>query len=184
MARSGSSSTEKRWVEAEDDRQDVIGETGRQRAEGLRAGRRSRIYADPHNRDRVYVLNTGCYSSDDGGKTYKTIRTPHGDNHDLWIAPNDAARMINGNDGGANVSVNSGETWTGQRYPTAQIYHVVTTAHIPYHVCGAQQDNSTACVPSNGNGDDFYDVGGGKADTSPRIRAIRMCSMPAVMAGC
>jgi photosystem II stability/assembly factor-like uncharacterized protein len=123
----------------------------------------SRIYADPKSKDRVYVLNTGFYVSDDGGKSYKTLRTPHGDNHDLWIAPNEPSRMINGNDGGANVSTNGGETWTGQRYPTAQIYHVVATAHIPYHVCGAQQDNSTACVPSNGNGDDFYQVGGGES---------------------
>jgi photosystem II stability/assembly factor-like uncharacterized protein len=123
----------------------------------------TRIYADPKNRDRVYVLNTGCYRSDDGGKTFKAIRVPHGDNHDLWIAPNDPARMINGNDGGANVSVNGGDSWTAQRYPTAQLYHVVTTAHIPYHVCGAQQDNSTACVPSNGSGDEFYQVGGGES---------------------
>ena len=123
----------------------------------------SRIYADPRNRDRFCILNTGFYTSDDGGKTFKTVRVPHGDNHDLWISPNDPSRMINGNDGGANVSVNGGETWTDQRYPTAQIYHVVTTAHIPYHVCGAQQDNSTACVPSNGTGDDFYDIGGGES---------------------
>jgi photosystem II stability/assembly factor-like uncharacterized protein len=59
--------------------------------------------------------------------------------------------------------MNGGDTWTAQRYPTAQLYHVVTTAHIPYHVCGAQQDNSTACVPSNGNGDEFYQVGGGES---------------------
>jgi photosystem II stability/assembly factor-like uncharacterized protein len=123
----------------------------------------TRVYADPKNRDRVYVLNTGFYRSDDGGKTFRTIRVPHGDNHDLWIASSDPQRMINGNDGGANVSMNGGDTWTAQRYPTAQIYHVVTTAHIPYHVCGAQQDNSTACVPGNGNGDEFYQVGGGES---------------------
>jgi photosystem II stability/assembly factor-like uncharacterized protein len=123
----------------------------------------SRIYADPRNRDRVYVLNTGLYRSDDGGKAYITIRPPHGDNHDLWIAPDDPLRMINANDGGANVSMNGGETWTAQRYPTAQLYHVVTTPHIPYHVCGAQQDNSTACMPINGNGDEFYEVGGGES---------------------
>ena len=123
----------------------------------------TRIYADPKNRDRVYVLNTGCYRSDDGGKTWKAIRVPHGDNHDLWIAPGNTSRLINGNDGGANVSVNGGETWTAQRYPTAQLYHVATTAHVPYHVCGAQQDNSTACMPVKGSGDEFYDVGGGES---------------------
>jgi photosystem II stability/assembly factor-like uncharacterized protein len=123
----------------------------------------SRIYADPKDRERLYVLNTGLYRSTDAGKTWKAIRVPHGDNHDLWIAANDTSRLINGNDGGANVSVNGGETWTGQRYPTAQIYHVTTTAHVPYHVCGAQQDNSTACVPVNASGDDFYDIGGGES---------------------
>lgn len=124
----------------------------------------TRIYADPVERDRVYVLNTGFYRSDDAGKSFDTtIRVPHGDNHDLWIAANDNQRMVNSNDGGANVSVNSGATWTGQAYPTAQFYHVVTTNHVPYHVCGAQQDNSTACTPSNGDGSEFYAVGGGES---------------------
>jgi len=123
----------------------------------------TRIYADPKDRNTVYVLNTGFYRSTDGGKSYKSIRVPHGDNHDLWVAPNDPTRMINSNDGGANVSVNGGETWTGQAYPTAQFYNVFVTAHVPYHVCGAQQDNSTACVSSAGTGDEFYDVGGGES---------------------
>jgi photosystem II stability/assembly factor-like uncharacterized protein len=123
----------------------------------------TRIYADPKERDQVYVLNTGLYRSTDGGKAWKAIQVPHGDNHDLWIAGNDPRRMINGNDGGANVSINGGETWTGQRYPTAQLYHVVTTAHVPYHACGAQQDNSTACMPVTGSGDEFYAVGGGES---------------------
>jgi photosystem II stability/assembly factor-like uncharacterized protein len=123
----------------------------------------SRIYADSKDRNTVYVLNTGIYRSTDAGKTYRSIRVPHGDNHDLWVAPNDPKRMINSNDGGANVSVNGGETWTGQAYPTAQFYNVFVTAHVPYQVCGAQQDNSTACVPSTGTGDEFYDVGGGES---------------------
>jgi photosystem II stability/assembly factor-like uncharacterized protein len=123
----------------------------------------TRIFADPKDRDGVYVLNTGFYRSTDGGKTWKTVRVPHGDNHDLWISPNDPGRMVNGNDGGANVSVNAGESWTGQRYPTAQLYHVVTTTHAPYHVCGSQQDNTTACVPVTGSGDEFYEVGGGES---------------------
>ena len=122
----------------------------------------TRIYADPQARDTVYVLNTGAYRSTDAGKSIKSIRVPHGDNHDLWIAANDARRMINANDGGANVSINAGETWTGQAYPTAQFYNVVTTSHVPYHVCGAQQDNSTACVSSDGSGE-LYDVGGGES---------------------
>ena len=122
----------------------------------------TRIYADPQAKDTVYVLNTGIYRSTDAGKTIRAIRVPHGDNHDLWIAANDPKRMINSNDGGANVSVNAGESWTGQSFATAQFYNVITTAHVPYHVCGAQQDNSTACVSSTGDGN-LYDVGGGES---------------------
>ncbi len=132
----------------------------------------SRIYADPQNPDVVYALNTGMYKSTDAGKTFNPIRTPHGDNHDLWIAPSNPMRMIEANDGGANVSVNGGQTWTEQDYPTAQFYRVVTTQHQPYHVCGAQQDNTTACMPSKdwdhlyaggGQGDYFYSVAGGES---------------------
>jgi photosystem II stability/assembly factor-like uncharacterized protein len=123
----------------------------------------TRIYADPKEKDTLYVLNTGLYRSTDAGKTIRAIRVPHGDNHDLWIAPNDPKRMINSNDGGANVSTNGGESWTEQDFPTAQFYHVIATNHVPYYVCGAQQDNSTACVPSNGTGDYLYDVGGGES---------------------
>jgi photosystem II stability/assembly factor-like uncharacterized protein len=121
----------------------------------------TRIYADPQAKDTVYILNTGFYRSTDAGKSIRAIRVPHGDNHDLWIAPNDARRMINSNDGGANVSMNAGESWTGQAYPTAQFYNVFTTSHVPYHVCGAQQDNSTACVPSTGG--ELYPAGGGES---------------------
>jgi photosystem II stability/assembly factor-like uncharacterized protein len=121
----------------------------------------TRIYADPQAKDTVYILNTGFYRSTDAGKSIRSIRVPHGDNHDLWIAPNDAKRMINSNDGGANVSFNAGESWTDQDFPTAQFYNVFTTAHVPYHVCGAQQDNSTACLPSTGG--ELYQVGGGES---------------------
>ena len=72
----------------------------------------------------VYALNTGLYRSRDGGETFRPIRVPHGDNHDLWIAPSDPNRMINGNDGGGNVSFNGGQTWTAQDYSTAQFYRV------------------------------------------------------------
>ena len=135
----------------------------------------TRIYADPKDENTVYALNTGFYKSTDGGKTFPTsLRVPHGDNHDLWIAPSDPQRMINSNDGGANVSVNGGKTWTDQDFPTAQFYRVITTNHVPYHICGAQQDNSTACVPSSGwnflsarggfgGGGYFYAVGGGES---------------------
>jgi photosystem II stability/assembly factor-like uncharacterized protein len=122
----------------------------------------TRIYADPQDKDTVYILNTALYRSTDAGKSIRAIRVPHGDNHDLWIAANDPKRMINSNDGGANVSTNGGESWTDQDFPTAQFYNVFTTAHVPYHVCGAQQDNSTACVSSTGDGA-LYDVGGGES---------------------
>ncbi len=125
------------------------------------------IFADPKNRDTVYVLNTGFYRSTDGGKTYTTLRPPHGDNHDLWIDPANPDRMINSNDGGANVSITGGRTWTDQDFPTAQFYHVATTKDFPYHVCGAQQDNSTACVssqpPRGRDTGGLYTVGGGES---------------------
>jgi photosystem II stability/assembly factor-like uncharacterized protein len=125
----------------------------------------TRIYADPQNKDMVYALNTGLYRSRDAGKTFQPLRPPHGDNHDLWISPADPDRMINSNDGGANVSVNAGETWTDQDFPTAQLYHIIATNHEPYWVCGAQQDNSTACVPSQGWSQiaDIVSVGGGES---------------------
>src|SRR5436190_3312857 len=124
------------------------------------------IFADPKDRDTLYVLNTGFYKSIDGGKTYRTIRPQHGDNHDLWIDPHDPQRLINSNDGGANVSVNGGTTWTAEDFPTAQLYHVATTKDFPYQVCGAQQDNSTICVQSQqtrARGGDIYAVGGGES---------------------
>ena len=80
----------------------------------------TRVYADPKVKDTVYVLNVGFNKSVDAGKTWTTLRPPHGDNHDMWIAGNDSNRMIEANDGGANVSVNGGETWTDQDFPTAQ----------------------------------------------------------------
>ena len=125
------------------------------------------IAADPRDRDTVYVLNTGFYKSTDGGKTYRTFRAPHGDHHDLWIDPDNPAHLVNGNDGGGNVSFNGAETWTDQDFPTAQFYHVTTTRDVPYHVCGAQQDNSTACISSQGGGRGgaapIYAVGGGES---------------------
>lgn len=129
----------------------------------------TRISADPQQKDRVYVLNVGFHRSDDGGKTFPTtIRVPHGDNHDLWIAANNNQRMVEANDGGANVSVNGGQTWTDQDYPTAQIYRLALTSHQPPFACGGQQDNTTVCVPirgwnhmaARGGGSYFFAAGG------------------------
>lgn len=113
----------------------------------------SHVHADTKNKDVVYALNTALFRSTDGGKTIAQIgQGTHGDHHDLWIDPDDAEHVVVGNDGGGAITYNvsSGRrTWTDQDFPTAQFYHVVTTAHIPFHVCGAQQDNSTLCVPSD-----------------------------------
>lgn len=125
----------------------------------------TRIYADPVDKETVYVVNVQFWRSRDGGRTWSPIGVPHGDNHDLWIDPANNQRMINSNDGGANVSWNGGRTWTGQAYPTAQMYDVRVTDHFPYHICGGQQDNSTACVPMDGDGSYFYAPGG--CETGP-----------------
>ncbi len=156
-----------------DDRGATWKRTNEERRLRQRAFYYTRIYADPRNADVVYALNTGFYRSTDGGETFSGIRVPHGDNHDLWIAPDDPDRMINANDGGANVSFNGGATWTEQDYPTAQFYRVIATNHRPYFICGAQQDNSTACVPSKGwghvasqgggSGNFYFAPGGGES---------------------
>ncbi len=109
----------------------------------------SRIVADPKSADTIYALNFRLNRSTDGGRTFVVLPETHADHHDLWIDPANPQRMINSNDGGGTISVNGGETWSAQDYPTAQMYHVATTADFPFHVCGAQQDNSTACVPSD-----------------------------------
>ncbi|MEO8025470.1 MAG: glycosyl hydrolase [Bryobacteraceae bacterium] len=127
------------------------------------------ILADPILPNRVYVLNTGFYRSDDAGRTYMALPTPHGDNHGIWIDPKDNNRIINSNDGGTNVSFNGGHTWSQQnQQPTAQFYRVILDNDFPYNVYGAQQDNSTIRTPSRGTGGgitekDWYDVGGGES---------------------
>lgn len=129
----------------------------------------SRLVADPFERETVYGLNVDFFKSTDGGVTFNSIRTMHGDHHDLWIDPNNPQRMILSDDGGGVVSVNGGKTWTEQDYCTTQLYHVTTTNHVPYHVAGAQQDNSTIAIPSDGwghmneLGEWGYDVGGGES---------------------
>ncbi|MPY90429.1 MAG: glycosyl hydrolase [Luteitalea sp.] len=161
-------------VEAEDGgvfKSDDGGETWALMSDDRRLRQRAfyytRIYADPQTTDTVYVLNTGFYRSTNAGKTYKSIRVPHGDNHDLWIAPDDPKRMIEANDGGANVSFTAGESWTEQDFPTAQFYNAFVTSDVPYHICGAQQDNSTACVLSTAPGRGPGGSGRGVADLYP-----------------
>lgn len=111
----------------------------------------TRIYADPQDKETVYVLNVDFWKSTDGGEEFdQEIKVPHGDNHDLWIDPNNPMRMAEANDGGGTISVNGGETWTDEDFPTAQLYHITATNDFPYYIAGAQQDNSTVAVPSEG----------------------------------
>ncbi len=123
-----------------------------------------RLWADPKDTNTIYAANTSLLKSTNGGKLFKRLPDPHGDNHDMWIAPNDPKRFIESSDGGATVTFNGGETWTDQDFATAQFYHVATTNHFPYHVCGAQQDNSGVCGPSRWPGGiprgEWYDVSG------------------------
>ena len=130
------------------------------------------IYADPVDPDTVYALNTGAYRSTDGGRTFDQRLNPrHGDNHDLWINPNNPRLLVNSNDGGANVSLNGGATFSEQmNQPTAEFYRVSVDNGMPYKVYGAQQDNSTAAMDaaSGGGGfgrgtSNFYSVGGGES---------------------
>ena len=124
------------------------------------------VAADPKNKDTVFALNVGTFWSRDGGKTM--INFAGGDSHDLWIDPDDPNHIVHANDSGGAVSFNAqaqARTWTSRDYATGQFYHVISTAHVPYHVCGAQQDSSTICVPSNtnhGGGRGFGGGGGGR----------------------
>jgi hypothetical protein len=114
------------------------------------------LFADHKNADVVYMQNTSLFRSADGGKTLTSVGNgTHGDFHDLWIDPDDPAHLVVANDGGGAVTTNTGRNWSAQDFPTAQFYHVITTKHIPFHVCGSQQDNSTLCVPFNWNAGGF-----------------------------
>ena len=123
------------------------------RALRQRAWYYSKIYADTQDEDIVYVMNVSYHKSKDGGKTFKSNNAPHGDHHDLWIAPEDNQRMIIADDGGAQVSYNGGETWsTYYNQPTAQFYRVTTDNSFPYRIYVAQQDNSTLRVRHRSSG--------------------------------
>ncbi len=113
----------------------------------------SRIYADTKDKNTIYVMNVQYHRSKDGGKTFETFNAPHGDHHDLWIAPEDASRMIIADDGGAQITFDAGENWsTYNNQPTAQIYRVTTDHAFPYRIYGAQQDNSTVRIRHRSDG--------------------------------
>jgi len=129
----------------------------------------SKIYADSQNEDIVYVMNVRYHKSTDGGKTFKSANAPHGDHHDLWIAPEDNQRMIIADDGGAQVSYDGGSTWsTYYNQPTAQFYRVTTDNAFPYRIYAAQQDNSTIRIRHRSDGrfigeDDWEPTAGGES---------------------
>ena len=150
------------WIMIEADngglfRSDDAGETWEKvnsnRALRQRAWYYTRIYADTQNEDKIYVLNVSYGVSTDGGKTFKLKNAPHGDHHDLWIDPNNNNRMVIADDGGAQVSNDSGENWTTYfNQPTAQFYRVTTDNSFPYRIYGAQQDNSTIRISHRSSG--------------------------------
>jgi len=127
------------------------------------------IFAHPTDRNSVYVLAAPMVVSNDGGVTFEQIRTPHGDNHDLWINPRNPDLMIESNDGGANVSLNGGKSWSSQmNQPTGQFYRIATDLSWPYRIYSAQQDDSTVRIPSRslegGIGlSDWRPIGGGES---------------------
>lgn len=127
------------------------------------------IIADPQDAETLWMLNVQAWKSIDGGNTFVDVPTPHADNHDLWIDPADPLRMIEGNDGGACISFNGGKSWSTQyNQPTAEFYHVTTDTQVPYRIYGAQQDNTTICLPTRSplagiTQMDCYDIGGGES---------------------
>jgi photosystem II stability/assembly factor-like uncharacterized protein len=127
------------------------------------------LTADPSDPNTVYVMNLSVHRSIDGGKTFTRVRVPHGDTHIMWIDPRDPNRMINGNDGGAQVSMDGGSTWSSvYTQPTAQFYHVTTDNQFPYRIYGSQQDNSSVSIASRSDFGaigirDFWPVGGGES---------------------
>ena len=129
----------------------------------------SKIYADTQDEDIVYVMNVSYHKSKDGGKTFESHDAPHGDHHDLWIAPENNQRMIIGDDGGAQITYDGGETWsTYYNQPTAQFYRVTTDNSFPFRIYSAQQDNTTLRIRhrSSGNGiseDDWEPTAGGES---------------------
>lgn len=127
------------------------------------------IFADPQDADTVYVMNAPFMKSVDGGKTFEEISNPHTDQHDLWINPEDPKVLANANDGGATISLDGGESWSGQHnQPTAQFYRLAVDNQVPYRLYAGQQDNSTVSIPSRApdgriGRDDYYAIGGGES---------------------
>jgi len=163
-------------VEAEDGavlRSDDYGEHWERLSEQAdlrqRAWYYSRVIADPVDQETVWALNVECWRSSDAGKVFSVFPVQHGDCHDLWIDPADPQRMILGDDGGASVSMDGGESWSSlYNQPTAELYHVTTDTREPYRIYAAQQDNTTIALPSHSRWGaitqlDTTHVGGGES---------------------
>ncbi len=152
-----------------DDGGDTWTKVNEERKLRQRAWYYTRVYADTKDINTVYVLNVRYHKSTDGGKTFSTYNAPHGDHHDLWIAPENPNRMIIGDDGGAQVTYDGGETWsTYHNQPTSQFYRVTTDNAFPYRIYVAQQDNSTIRIPHRTDGysiseDDWEATAGGES---------------------
>ena len=152
-----------------DDGGETWNEVNNERKLRQRAWYYTRVYADTEDVNTVYVLNVRYHKSTDGGKTFSTYNAPHGDHHDLWIAPENPDRMIIGDDGGAQVTYDGGETWsTYHNQPTSQFYRVTTDNAFPYRIYAAQQDNSTVRIPHRTDGrsiseDDWESTAGGES---------------------
>jgi len=132
-----------------DDRGETWTRTNSENKLRQRAWYYTHIEADPVDPNTVYALNTGFYRSVDGGETFENIPVPHGDVHDLWVHPTDADRMVVANDGGAQVSLNGGASFsTMNNQPTAEFYDVTVDNGFPYRLYGAQQDNTGISLPS------------------------------------
>src|ERR1700680_4509799 len=127
------------------------------------------VIADPRDENVLYIMNVEAYKSTDGGHLFNKVKVPHGDNHGLWIDPQNTKRMIASNDGGVTVTYDGGKNWTRQdNQPTAQFYHVIADSATPYRVYGSQQDAGTVAIASRSDEgsidrQDWYDVGGGEA---------------------
>jgi photosystem II stability/assembly factor-like uncharacterized protein len=160
---------EKGGLYRSDDGGDTWEQVNSERKLRQRAWYYTRIYADTKDVNVVYVLNVRYHKSTDGGKTFGTYGAPHGDHHDLWIAPENPKRMIIGDDGGAQVTYDGGETWsTYHNQPTSQFYRVTTDNHFPYRIYVAQQDNSTVRIDHRTSGrsiteNDWESTAGGES---------------------
>ena len=126
--------------------------TGAKRGFGNRPFYYSQIRVDPEYPDRVYSLYSQVSLSEDGGKTWRVLipfSALHPDHHAMWINPQDGSVIIEGNDGGAGMSFDRGETWRFVgNLPLAQFYHIAVDDDVPYHVYGGLQDNGCWRGPS------------------------------------